>query len=125
MTTSKKFGKIILITLCITTILFVYKSGFDDEDCDAKVLELLSPVRHLITKAQKDIFCNSIAIKNLAGADVQNAIDFLANQTQTLVIDNVGKYIGLSDDPASVVIYYVLNFVATINRFVERTNRRR
>ena len=108
MSISKKFGKIILITLCITTILFVYKSGFDDEDCHPKVLELLSPIRHLITKAQKDIFCNSIAIKNLAGADVQNAIDFLANQTQSLVINNVGKYIGLSEDPASVVSYFFL-----------------
>jgi hypothetical protein len=106
MSFSKKLGKLILITLCITTVLFIYKSGFEDDKCDLSNTEI-SDIRHLLTKAQKDVFCTAIAITNLAGADVANAVSFLTNQTDTAFNSTAGSYLGLSDDPASVVNFNI------------------
>jgi len=101
MSATKKFGKFILITLCITTVLFIYKSGFDEEgDCELANLKMM---RNLLNITTKEKFCNSTAITNLAGAEVQNALDFLANQSEAILNGTVGSYLGLGEDPASVV----------------------
>jgi hypothetical protein len=49
------------------------------------------------------VFCTAIAIKNLAGAGVDNAIQFLTNQTNALFASNYTSFLGLNEDPASVV----------------------
>jgi len=110
MSFSKKFGIIALVSLCITTALLIYKTGFQDRElfCEGYDMPELSHLRNLITKDQRDKFCSAIEIKNLAGPDVQNAINFLTNQTNTLINSTAGQFFGLSDDPASVVIIIYL-----------------
>jgi len=103
MSFTKKFGKLILVTLCISTILFIYKSGFEEAECDLSNSPVAS-IRQLLTKAEKDQWCQSIAIQNLAGSGVQNALDYLTNQSNALLASGVGAYLGLTEDPASVVI---------------------
>ncbi len=76
----------ILITLCVTTFLLIFKSGFEDEPCDLFSNNEFSHLRHLITKKEKSLFCETTAIKSLAGGKVQNALDFLTKQTNELLI---------------------------------------
>jgi len=103
MSLPKKFGKVILITLCLTTILFIYKSGFEEDDCDLIYRGLTNNKRNLITKEQKDVICTSLALKNLAGSGVQNALDFLTSQSNKILSNNTVSFLGITEDHASVV----------------------
>jgi len=132
MSFSKKFGIIALVSLCITTALFIYKTGFQDDReqfCEGVDMPELSHLRKLITKEQKEVFCSVVAIKQLAGPDVQNAINFLTNQTNMLfnsTNSNVTQFFGLSDDPASVVIiiYLFVIELGTGHRCYKESNKR-
>ncbi len=97
----KKLGKALMLTLCVTSVLFVLKAGFEEETCGNLSSAQIRQIRKLLSKEQKDLFCTSIAIKNLAGQDVQNALDVLNKQANELLAK--ASFLGLNDDPEAVV----------------------
>jgi len=107
MANSKIIGKIILITLSIVLLVYIYKTLFEENKLDHYQLEYNKNnhlLRKLLSKIQTDGICQDISIKNLAVGIDTNIYQYLNDQTEILNYTIYSSYFDVINTN-SIVIY--------------------